>query len=414
MSAVHHQKGSIEISGNWYYVRFRVQVPGQKKRKKEREKICPVKGPGALSKSQRGVKAQQIVNASGVNDSFLDSRPDNPRAAVTFRERSEAMLHQVAKRKRKPIASRTLAKWQSSLNNWLYPALENLPLSAVNNATVKPLIAKMTETLKPGTIRDHLCLIKLVVASAVNSEGEQLYSPKWNHDFMDVPLVLEREVNAPCFSTEIMSGLARWKNRTPRTIFILCGASGLRIGEALGLDLSKHFSEDFRTLRIEQKALYGQIEERLKTESSYREIDLDPRAAAIMKEFAAGRASGLLFQTRTGRPMRPEWILRSHLHPALKALGYLNPVTGNHYAGTHAFRRFRDTHLGKVEGLPRGIRLFWMGHAEENMTDHYDKIKEDRVTRGEWAERCGIGFELPRFGLVVPITCPVRVGHVAA
>jgi hypothetical protein len=79
-------------------------------------------------------------------------------------------------------------------------------------------------------------------------------------------------------------------------------------------------------------------------------------------------------------------------------------MKGNHQAGTHAFRRFRETHLGKVEGLPRGVRLFWMGHAEENMTDHYDKIKEDRKVRSEWAERCGVGFELPTRAQIVPIS----------
>jgi integrase len=403
MSATHYQKGSIELSGNWYYVRFRMKVPGQKKRKKMREKVCPSSGPGFLTPSQREVKGQQIVDASGVNDGFLDKKP-NPKAVVTFRERGNAMLREVAKRNRKPIASRTLAKWRSSLDTWLIPGLGDLPLSEVNNATVKPLIAEMTKALKPGTVQDHLTLIKLVVASAVNSEGEQLYPVKWNHDFMDVPVVNKREVNAPSFSTEVMSGLAHWRNRRARTIFTLCGASGIRIGEGLGLDIAKHISEDFRTLRIEQKALSGRIENRLKTESSYREIDLDPQVAAIIRGYAAGRTSGLLFRSRTGRPLRTEELLRTHLHPALKSLGYVNPVKGNHQAGTHAFRRFRETHLGKVEGLPRGIRLFWMGHAEANMTDHYDKIKEDRQARREWAERCGVGFELPSRAQVVPIS----------
>ena len=401
MSAT-YQKGSIELSGNWYYVRFRMKIPGRKKRKKVREQVCPAKGRGAMNELQRQVRAQQIVDASGANDDFF-SRKTNPKAAVTFRERAVVMMREVAKRKRKPIAPRTLALWRSSLDTWLLPALGDLPLSQINNATVKPLVAKMAKALKANSIRDHLCLIKLVVASAVDSEGEQLYPVKWNYDFMDVPVVVSREVNSPSFSEKIMSGLARWKNRQVRTLFILCAASGLRIGEALGLDLAKHFSEDFRTLRIEQKALRGKIESRLKTESSYREIDLDPRVAAILKEFAAGRTSGLLFKTRTGNPLETGFILAWHLYPALQALGYLNPHTGTCKAGTHAFRRYRETHLDKVEELPHGIRLFWMGHAEKTMTDRYNKIKEDRKTRREWAERSGIGFELPERAQVVPI-----------
>jgi hypothetical protein len=40
-----------------------------------------------------------------------------------------------------------------------------------------------------------------------------------------------------------------------------------------------------------------------------------------------------------------------------------------------------------------------MGHAGENMTDMYDRVKEDVEFRRMWAEKCGIGFELPEICL---------------
>jgi hypothetical protein len=45
-----------------------------------------------------------------------------------------------------------------------------------------------------------------------------------------------------------------------------------------------------------------------------------------------------------------------------------------------------------------------MGHAGEDMSDLYDKIKEDVVFRRKWAERCGFGFELPSVVPNVPKT----------
>jgi hypothetical protein len=45
------------------------------------------------------------------------------------------------------------------------------------------------------------------------------------------------------------------------------------------------------------------------------------------------------------------------------------------------------------------LQKFWLGHAGETMTDLYDKVKEDQQFRLEWAESCGIGLELPEFGL---------------
>ena len=59
--------------------------------------------------------------------------------------------------------------------------------------------------------------------------------------------------------------------------------------------------------------------------------------------------------------------LRRHLHPALKQLGFINPFTGTHKAGHHAFRRFRNTHLRNRSGYPEGLRKFWLGHADESM-----------------------------------------------
>jgi len=38
---------------------------------------------------------------------------------------------------------------------------------------------------------------------------------------------------------------------------------------------------------------------------------------------------------------------------------------------------------------------YWMGHAGRDMSDLYDKVKEDVAFRTKWAERCGFGFELP-------------------
>jgi hypothetical protein len=77
---------------------------------------------------------------------------------------------------------------------------------------------------------------------------------KWNHAFIDLPVVDKNKQNAPSISFEIMTGLAAWKNRRERVLFILCGAARMRISEALGLEIDKHISEDFLTLFIRQKA----------------------------------------------------------------------------------------------------------------------------------------------------------------
>ena len=52
-------------------------------------------------------------------------------------------------------------------------------------------------------------------------------------------------------------------------------------------------------------------------------------------------------------------------------------------------------YLRNYTDCPQGLYKYWVGHAGEDMSDLYDKIKEDVAFRRKWAEQCGFGFELP-------------------
>jgi integrase len=253
--------------------------------------------------------------------------------------------------------------------------------------------------LSPKSINNYAQVVKMVVASAVDEQGEQIHLRKWNHEFIDMPVVEKDKQNTPCFSSEVMTGLASWRKKRERILFILCGAAGLREGEALGIEIDKHISSDFLTISIVQKVRCGKVEHRLKTPSGERQVDLHPSIGALLKEFVGNRTSGFLFCTRTGKPLSQSNIVSRHLHKALKELGYVNPYTGTHKAGNHAFRRFRNTYLRNHTNCPKGVRKFWLGWAGKDMGDKYDKIKQDVAFRKEVAERCGFGFKLP---LIVP------------
>jgi len=252
------------------------------------------------------------------------------------------------------------------------------------------------------------------VASAVNDEGEELYPRNWNPDFIDMPVVEKSKQNTPSFSAGVMSGLAKWKYPKEQMLFILCGATGLRIGEALGLEIDKHISSDFLTISIKQKARHCKIENRVKTKSAVRQVDLHPSIAAMLRLFVGERTSGFLFQSKNGRPLSSSNILRRHLHPALEKFGYVNPATGTHKAGNHAFRRFRHTYLKNRTACPSGLRQYWLGHAGRDMDDLYDKIKEDVSFRQDWAEKSGLGFELPAVIPKIPKNEDIKLVEEAA
>jgi integrase len=396
------QVGYEEVKGGWYHVRFRIDVPGREKRAYLSKPICPISGAGALKKPERLKKRKEIIAASGADSEEHFKATEAINCGLTFRKQAEWWFKQVQQRKRRPITPATAAGFGSYLRNWLNPNIGDIPLSSVNNSVLKGLVTKMTESsLSPKMITNVVQVVKAVVASAVNENGEQVFPRTWNHDFIDLPEI--KNQRQPTFSGETMKALVAGSKGRERVLFALLGSSGLRIGEALGIEIDKHISEDFSTLYIRQKVWHGSVQCFLKTDNGDRDIDLDPAIATMLKQFVGDRTAGFLFCSKTGRPLLQSNVLRNSLHPLLKRLEQPK-------MGAHAFRRFRTTWLRK-QRAPEDLIRFWLGHANRSITDIYSKVKDDAMFRKEVAERVGIGFEIsdsePRFAPNCTQTTPL-------
>jgi integrase len=390
------QAGYEEVKGGWYHVRFRMDVPGQQKRAYLSKPICPLSGPGALTKPERLRKRKEIIAASGADSEEHFNKIEAINQGTTFRKQAEWWLNQMQARKRRPVRPTTLAGFASYLKNWLDPNLGDMALSSVNNLAVKQLVAKMTTAeLSPKTMNNVVQVVKMVVASALKEDGEQVYPRTWNHDFIDLPEI--RNQRQPTFSEDVMKIIAAGSEGRERMLFVLLGATGMRIGEGLGLEIDKHISPDFSTLHIRQKVWNGRVQPFLKTQNGVRDIDLHSSIAAMLKRFVGSRTSGFLFCSKNGNPLLQSNILRLSLHPLLQKAKQPK-------AGTHAFRRFRTTWLRK-QHTPEDLIRFWLGHANRSITDVYSKLSEDVAFRKKVAEQVGIGFELPAEKLEVAPNC---------
>lgn len=327
----------------------------------------------------------------------------NPRAwriskdKIAFREQAEWWINRVQNRKRKPIAPATAESWRGCLDVWILPNLGDVPLSSVGNLALKALVEKMvTAGLSPKTVNTYSQVVKSVVASAVNEEGEQLYPRTWNHEYIDMPVVDKSKQKTPHFSSEVITGILASTSGYKQMCCALLAGTGLRAGEALGLEVDKHISEDFRTLYIRQKVRRGKLEHFLKTDAGRRDVDLCTSLAVILKAFVGERKSGWLFANRAGRCLSQTNLLRRGLHAVLAQLDQPK-------AGFHAFRRYRLTWLRKNR-VHADLERFWMGHENETVGDGYSKMKDDRSFRLEQAAEVGLGFELsPKITDVVRI-----------
>jgi integrase len=363
------------------------------------EKICPISGPGRLNKLARERRGKEIIAASGADTPECLAKAEGITLGATFREQAAWWIKHVLHRNRKPIAPATLESWEGCLAVWILPNLGDLPLVSVGNLALKGLVEKMVEAgLSPKTVNNYSQVVKAVVASAVNEEGEQVFPRKWNHEFIDMPIVQKSKQNTPHFTAEVVTGIIKSSKGYKQMFLALLAGTGLRAGEAIGIEIDKHISADFKTLYIRQKVRRAKLENFLKTDAGEREVDLCPVLATMLKEFVGERASGFLFKNRLGNFLSQTNLLRRGLHPALKKLGQPK-------AGFHAFRRFRTTWLRKNR-TPEDLIRLWVGHADETITDGYSKLREDVEYRKEVAAEVGLGFEISAQILVVVPNVP--------
>jgi integrase len=268
------------------------------------------------------------------------------------------------------------------------PHLGQLEIETIRNGIVKQFAETISKKLGPKTTREVVALVKMILESHVNEDGEQILDlSKWNSEFIlsDVP-----NSGKPKQSTITRDALnAVLRNRSlkvrDRVFIALAASTGMRVGELLGLKIDGG-KEDTSWVSAEsviqiRKSIYRGELQLPKTESSRRLIDLSTPVQNMIEKFADGRQPGeLLFATRTGKPLEPSHVRKYIMLP-------------NGIQGAHVLRRFRTTWC-EEQGTPRSLLDAWIGHSNGYVTDRYIKSAEDREYRRKQVERIGTGLNL--------------------
>jgi integrase len=234
--------------------------------------------------------------------------------------------------------------------------------------------------------------VKKVISSKLAPNGEPLYPRVWNATVMDLPLVIYSKQKRPALNAEGINALIDTaESDEEKYLYVLLAATGMRISEALALE-ARHFINGGLTILVEQQVDkdHPRIINYLKTDTSYRQIDLHPAVADYLRKFVTGK-SGLILKTENGTPylygnLQDDWLDRR-----LVKLGLSQPG-----GGWHQFKRFRNSWLrAPAQRCQEDLRKFWLAHKPKEMGELYSALKEDLPTRLAEAERVGYGFVLP-------------------
>jgi integrase len=326
------------------------------------------------------LRLSEYIERAGINAASTLGQVPVP--GTTFRQQAERWIDSVSIRKRRPVKPATVYGWQHCLDKWILRNPGNKLLSEVRNGVLRQFVEILSAAgLAPKTIVNVVTVVKLVVASAVDEEGNQIHPRIWNHEFIQLPLVIKETQKRPTITdAETSAMLSTLKGRDAVLVALVAG-TGLRIGEALAVR-TDDFDPLCRVLQV-RRSVWRRREQAPKTLNAIRPVDIAECLAQVLRDYIKGRM-GHLFTTRAGRLLDTRNVL-DVLQRAGRRGGY------------HAFRRFRFAVLRKA-GVPDDLVKLWLGHSQ-NLIDLYAaQLRLDEAYRREWCERAGLGYSLGELG----------------
>jgi integrase len=367
-----------------------VDTPTGRVRKTVALGICPRR---AIAKQKMRVH----IESQGIN--AVEHFAENTTPATTFKQEANRWIESLSTRRRRPVKPATIAGWEHCLDRWLIPNLGNKPLNEITNGTVRELVEVMSAAgLSPKTIVNNVAVVKMVVASVVNKDGEPIYPRAWNHNFIGLPIVDRSGQERQTVSqVQLQIILANVLERYTILLALIAG-TGLRIGEALGLRHSV-FSNDCRVLNVQRSVWHGKPQ-LPKTKNAVRVVVVPDELAKVLCEHVR-QTDAYLFASRNGTPLIDHNVLK-----ALHATGVK--------VGFHALRRYRTETLRRAR-VPEDLIRMWLGHASGSITDLYaEGLRNDEQFRRDWCDRAGLGFALNGVkGYTVPVAATTDANHVS-
>jgi len=159
-----HQRGKWNPRSS-AYGRFWIEVRGgERKRRTIALGLCATQWTARL-------RLREYIERAGVHSKHRFQQIPVP--GTTFRQQAEWWMESLSTRRRRPLKPATIYGWQHCLDRWILPNLANKLVSEVGNGALRQFVEILTAArLAPKTIVNVITVVKFVVASAVDEEGD--------------------------------------------------------------------------------------------------------------------------------------------------------------------------------------------------------------------------------------------------
>jgi len=225
--------------------------------------------------------------------------------------------------KRKPSTVRSAA---SHLDYRIIPQLGTLRLDQIGTENQQIFVNQLT-----GASRKTVLNILSTLSSMLATASDWGYAAG-KIDLRKLVLPERRAYVPASFTHSQVESILALASEPWRTFFVLLALTGMRAGEALGLQWPD-VDFDHRCIHIRRSAWYGKIQSTKSTRSA-APVTLPDALAVVLRGHKSrweSNPEGFLFATRNGRPPSSNKVVEYQLWPVLDALKIPR-------CGLHAFR----------------------------------------------------------------------------
>jgi integrase len=245
-----------------------------------------------------------------------------------------------------------------NLKSYIVPAFGNQQVSKISRYDVETFLADKAKKYCRNTLRGMRASLSRVLSWAVACD----WIGKNPCAGVRLPLAGSK-VKRTILTSQQVAAIASRLKEPYSTLVIFLAATGLRIGEAVGIKWSD-FEGD--TVHIRRR-IYERKEGTTKTKGSERSI---PIPAALLERMKSLGQGVWVFRSRSGTPVDPKNAANRYLRPVAKELGLA-------LGGWHDFRHTLSTQL--LRRYPTKVVSELLGHSSVQTTlSVYQHVETDQ------------------------------------
>jgi integrase len=367
------QKGSIRISGKWWYLKVRENVvkDGQTAREIMYHKLAPVDQfrPSSNGEPPAAIRAMADEKLAPINAGKREGL-----SADSWKAYLESYLTGGLGADGRPVRKVTLKSYRRDYHviKDLIPdiQLRNVRTPDINKL-FKALIAADGDDMRATSAYRNVRNFLSGAFRAAVGDGLVDFNP-----VRDAMVLTGNDADTHAYTLAELKQLMKvikledpksgddWKH-TMRAAFMVALFTGLRLEEIKGLKWTDYDKQN-QLLHIRRIVVNHQIVEDTKTKASKAPVVVVKTVAKALEEhLKRNSGDGFIFHkvNSSQAPIIFETIVLNQVHPACEAAG----IT---FHGFHAFRRGLDTWM-KDAGIDLSLRTDIMRHSPRNVTDKY-------------------------------------------